>query len=81
VSLLPTCAWPMLAAEFLRAKDDSDRLKVFTNTLLGEPWSEEVDGRDESAPPASAPTMRPPARKSKSQRPACGSCQRQRRCK
>ncbi len=43
VSLLANCAWGKLAAEFLLVKNDSDRLKVFTNTLLGEPWRDLAD--------------------------------------
>jgi phage terminase large subunit GpA-like protein len=43
VSLLGNCAWGKLATEFLLVKNDSDRLKVFTNTLLGEAWSDLAD--------------------------------------
>ncbi len=43
VSFLHNCAWGKLAAEFLLVKDDSDRLKVFTNTLLGEAWRDLAD--------------------------------------
>ena len=48
VSLLPNAAWGKLAAEFLHAKDDSDHLKVFVNTVLGEPWREAADEVDQS---------------------------------
>ena len=47
VSLLANCAWGKLAAEYERVKDDDDRLKVFTNTLLGEPWQEAADQIDQ----------------------------------
>lgn len=50
VSRLPTTTWAKLAAEFLRVKDDPARLKVFVNTLLGEPWrDDDGDGADEGA--------------------------------
>ena len=48
VSLLPNAAWPKLAAEFLRAKDDTDTLKVFVNTILGEPWRGEGNDLDDA---------------------------------
>lgn len=48
VSLLGNCAWAKLATEFLLVKNDSDRLKVFTNTLLGEAWRDLADEVDES---------------------------------
>ena len=47
VSLLGNCAWSKLATEFLLVKNDSDRLKVFTNTLLGEAWRDHADEVDE----------------------------------
>lgn len=50
VSNLPHATWAKLAAEFLRAKDDPTTLRVFVNTILGEPWREdEGGGLDESA--------------------------------
>jgi phage terminase large subunit GpA-like protein len=42
-SLLPNAAWGKLASEFLRAKDDASTLRVFTNTVLAEPWREAGD--------------------------------------
>ena len=38
ISPLPNAAWPRLAQEFLAAKADSDLLKVFVTTVLGEAW-------------------------------------------
>ena len=38
VSLAPNAAWPLLAREFLAAKGDPDKLRVFVNTVLGEAW-------------------------------------------
>jgi phage terminase large subunit GpA-like protein len=35
---LPGAAWPKLAAEFLAAKKDREKLQVWTNTVLGETW-------------------------------------------
>ncbi len=49
VSGLANASWGKLAAEFLRAKDDSDELRVFTNTILAQGWKDaavEVDERD-----------------------------------
>lgn len=43
-SLLPNAAWPKLAAEYERAKDDPATLRVFINTVLGQPWSEDRGG-------------------------------------
>jgi phage terminase large subunit GpA-like protein len=46
VSPLANARWGNLVAEFLRAKDDSDELQVFTNTILAQGWREaalEVD--------------------------------------
>lgn len=48
-SVLPNAAWGKLAAEYERAKDDTDTLKVFVNTVLGEPWREQADEVDETA--------------------------------
>src|SRR5512132_1835216 len=47
VSLLANASWGKLAAEFLRAKHDTDELRTFVNTILGQGWrdeGEEVDG-------------------------------------
>ena len=48
-SLLPNAAWGRLAAEYVQAKEDPATLKVFVNTVLGLPWSEQGDGIDETA--------------------------------
>ncbi len=48
ISPLPNAAWGKLAAEFLAAKKDPDLLRVFVNTVLGEPWRAGEDtGPDE----------------------------------
>lgn len=52
VSGLAHASWGALAAEFLRAKEDSDELQVFVNTILGQGWREaavEVDEADLAA--------------------------------
>ena len=49
VSLLANASWAKLAAEFLRAKGDADTLKVFTNTILGQPWRGAGDELEEGA--------------------------------
>lgn len=49
VSPLANAAWGKLAAEFLASKDDPDLLRVFCNTLLGEPWQGAADELDELA--------------------------------
>jgi phage terminase large subunit GpA-like protein len=52
VSTLANASWAKLAAEFLRAKDDSDELQVFVNTILGQGWREaavEVNDADVAA--------------------------------
>lgn len=46
VSLLHNASWAKLAAEYLRAKDDSETLKVFINTILGQGWKETADEID-----------------------------------
>lgn len=49
VSQFANASWANLAAEFLRAKEDSDELQVFVNTILGQGWREaavEVDEAD-----------------------------------
>lgn len=43
-SLLPNASWPRLAVEYERAKDDPATLRVFVNTVLGQPWSEDRGG-------------------------------------
>lgn len=48
VSLLPNASWGRLAEEFLRAKDDSDELQVFVNTILAEGWNESAEEIDET---------------------------------
>jgi phage terminase large subunit GpA-like protein len=48
-SVLPQAAWGKLAAEYLRAKDDETTLRVFVNTVLGEPWREQADEIEETA--------------------------------
>lgn len=52
VSPLANASWRKLACEFIAAKDDSDTLRVFVNTILAEPWAdaaEEVDELDLAA--------------------------------
>lgn len=49
VSGLANATWPKLAAEFLRAKDDSDELQVFVNTILGQGWRSAAVEVDEHA--------------------------------
>ena len=48
VSLLANAAWSKLVEEFIRAKNDSDDLKAFTNTILGEGWQDEGEELDET---------------------------------
>ena len=49
ISLLVNASWGRLAAEFLRAKEDSDELQVFVNTILGQGWREDAEEIDETA--------------------------------
>jgi phage terminase large subunit GpA-like protein len=42
VSLLANASWSKLAQEFLVAKNDTSRLRVFTNTVLGEVWRDQA---------------------------------------
>jgi len=49
VSALAQATWPKLVAQWEAAQGDDERVKAFTNVILGEAWSEEVDGLDESA--------------------------------
>jgi phage terminase large subunit GpA-like protein len=48
VSSLPNATWPKLAAEFERARDRDDTLRVFRNTVLAEPWDEAADAIDDA---------------------------------
>ncbi len=48
VSSLANASWGKLAAEFLAAKDDPSTLRVFVNTVLGEPWKAAGDEIDEN---------------------------------
>lgn len=45
-SYSPNAAWSTLAAEFLDCKRDSEALKTFVNTVLGETWEEEAETID-----------------------------------
>ena len=52
MSLLANASWGRLAAEFLTAKEDTDELQTFVNTILGQGWrdqGEEVDDAELSA--------------------------------
>jgi phage terminase large subunit GpA-like protein len=50
VSLLPNASWDRLAAECERAKTDDTTLRVFVNTILGQPWkADEGDELDDAA--------------------------------
>jgi len=49
VSLLANASWGKLAAEFLTAKDDSDELQTFVNTILAQGWREAGEELDETA--------------------------------
>ncbi|QNN23515.1 hypothetical protein HED60_14940 [Planctomycetales bacterium ZRK34] len=44
----PWRTWSQIAAEFLRVKDDPEKLRVFVNSWLGEPWQNAVEAPDES---------------------------------
>ena len=48
VSLLHNARWSVLAAEFLKAKDLPELLRVFVNTVLAEPWRSAGDEIDET---------------------------------
>ena len=48
VSLLANASWGKLAAEFLRAKHDTDELRTFVNTILGQGWRDEGEEVDEA---------------------------------
>lgn len=43
----PWAKWRDIVKEFLYAKDDPEKLKVFTNTLLGESWEDRGEIEDE----------------------------------
>src|SRR5207244_2918077 len=49
VSGLANASWGVLAAEFLRAKEDSDELQVFVNTILAQGWKDAGVEVDEAA--------------------------------
>jgi phage terminase large subunit GpA-like protein len=49
VSLLANASWAKLAAEFLAAKQDSEELRVFVNTVLAQGWREAGEELDEAA--------------------------------
>jgi phage terminase large subunit GpA-like protein len=49
ISLLPNASWAKLAAEFMTAKQDSENLRVFVNTILAQGWTEEGEEVDEDA--------------------------------
>lgn len=48
VSTLVNASWARLAAEFLEAKDQPDKLQTFVNTILGEGWREAAEETDPS---------------------------------
>ena len=47
-SLAPTATWAALVGEFLKAKDDPELLRVWVNTVLGEPWEDRGEKPDVS---------------------------------
>ena len=47
VSPHANASWAILAAEFLRAKDNPATLQTFVNLVLGEPWREAQDDLEE----------------------------------
>lgn len=50
ISTLANAAWPEIVREFLEAKKDPELLKVWTNTLMGEPWLDRAgEGMSDSA--------------------------------
>lgn len=49
VSTLANASWPTLAAEFLRAKEDTDELRTFVNTILAQGWRADESDVDEGA--------------------------------
>lgn len=44
-SYSPNASWGQLASEFLQAKKDTEELKTFVNTVLGETWEEDYVAR------------------------------------
>ena len=48
VSSLANAAWGKLAAEYLRARDRDDTLRVFRNTVLAEPWEDAGEALDDA---------------------------------
>jgi phage terminase large subunit GpA-like protein len=44
----PWRTWSQVAAEFLRVKSEPEKLRVFVNSWLAEPWQNTVDAPDES---------------------------------
>jgi phage terminase large subunit GpA-like protein len=48
VSLLPNTGWGALATKFIAAKDDTDKLQAFVNTILGQGWRESGEAVDEA---------------------------------
>lgn len=48
ISTLPNASWGKLAAEFLVAKSQPDKLQAFVNTVLGQGWRETAEALDES---------------------------------
>ena len=54
VSPMPNASWGKLAAEFLSAKDDPQRLQTFINLVLGEGWRENGEEIDEASLAAKA---------------------------
>ena len=48
-SRLANASWAILAAEFLAAKDNPEKLQVFVNTVLAQPWKAAGDELDEDA--------------------------------
>jgi phage terminase large subunit GpA-like protein len=48
VSPLANAAWGKLAAEYLRARERDDTLRVFKNTVLAEPWEDAGDAIDDA---------------------------------
>lgn len=49
ISPVENASWGELAAEYVKAKDDPTLMQVFVNTVLGEGWSHDGDGIDETA--------------------------------
>lgn len=45
-SVAPNATWAHIAAEFLQVKRNSEQLKTFVNTVLGETWQEQGEAPD-----------------------------------